>query len=364
MYDSLGRTQWVWNALGYPTQITDPFDHTAGYGYDAAGNLTSLTYPDERTLTYEYDEGNLLRGVLEGETYLAEYEYDAADRLVGATLGEGLESTYVYDPSGQLLGLTHEDADGLLASYDYEYDLAGNRTAVTETLLTPPVYLPLVMKDVASGGGESLEGGGEVDGLDGGPYPGPLEQSPTLDGGSPYPEPETGGETSFWQGVIDFFTRLLAWFTPETALAYSGPGQTETAAPAMPEASSVASGALFTTTIEYDYDPLYRLTEAVYSTGEVYTYTYDQVGNRTAMGDPAGVTTYQYDNADQLVSVDAGDGPITYTWDANGNLTHDGVYSYTYRCNGLSRGKSKMEAKWLKLPSFPFFKESFMGLRM
>jgi YD repeat-containing protein len=37
-----------------------------------------------------------------------------------------------------------------------------------------------------------------------------------------------------------------------------------------------------TTTIVYGYDPLYRLVEATYSSGEVYTYTYDQVGNRLA----------------------------------------------------------------------------------
>ena len=48
--------------------------------------------------------------------------------------------------------------------------------------------------------------------------------------------------------------------------------------------SSGDLGDLVTTTISYDYDPLYRLTSAAYSSGEVYTYTYDAVGNRQAMG--------------------------------------------------------------------------------
>jgi len=39
--------------------------------------------------------------------------------------------------------------------------------------------------------------------------------------------------------------------------------------------SSGDLGDLVTTTITYDYDPLYRLTEAAYSSGEVHTYTYD-----------------------------------------------------------------------------------------
>lgn len=39
-----------------------------------------------------------------------------------------------------------------------------------------------------------------------------------------------------------------------------------------------------TTVTGYDYDPLYCVTSATHSTGEVYTCTYDQVGNRLAMG--------------------------------------------------------------------------------
>lgn len=79
-------------------------------------------------------------------------------------------------------------------------------------------------------------------------------------------------------------------------------------------------------TIEYDYDPLNRLTGATYSSGEVYTYTYDKVGNRLSLNFPEGATSYEYDEADRLVRVD----DIDYTWDDNGSLLSDGVYTYTY----------------------------------
>jgi len=78
------------------------------------------------------------------------------------------------------------------------------------------------------------------------------------------------------------------------------------------------------------YDSLYRLTAADYSTGEAYAYQYDPAGNRTAMTDTTGTTTYTYDDANHLTSVDG----VTYTWDARGNLTHDGVYTYTYNAAG------------------------------
>lgn len=81
--------------------------------------------------------------------------------------------------------------------------------------------------------------------------------------------------------------------------------------------SSGDLGDLVTTTISYDYDPLHRLTSATYSSGEVYTYIYDAVGNRLAMGAGGEVSTYTYDvgdswsPADRLTSVDG----VGYTWD-------------------------------------------------
>jgi len=79
-------------------------------------------------------------------------------------------------------------------------------------------------------------------------------------------------------------------------------------------------------TITYEYDPLYRLTEANYSTGDYYHYTYDAVGNRLSQTTQLAVTSYQYDDANRLTSVDG----VNYTWDNNGNLLNDGVNTYAY----------------------------------
>jgi len=64
----------------------------------------------------------------------------------------------------------------------------------------------------------------------------------------------------------------------------------------------------------------------MYSNGTVFTYTYDAVGNRTTQTTLTNTTVYTYDIANRLINA----GGITYTWDANGNLRHDGVYTYTY----------------------------------
>jgi YD repeat-containing protein len=55
-----------------------------------------------------------------------------------------------------------------------------------------------------------------------------------------------------------------------------------------------SGGEMTTTTITYTYDALYRLTNATYSTGDVFTYTYDA--------------------ANRLINV----GGVAQTWDNNG----------------------------------------------
>lgn len=79
-------------------------------------------------------------------------------------------------------------------------------------------------------------------------------------------------------------------------------------------------------TIDYYYGPLYRLTEADYSTGEYFWYTYDAVGNRMTQETHEDSNTYVYDDANKLIDVDG----VDYSWDVNGNLLFDSVSTYTY----------------------------------
>jgi RHS repeat-associated protein len=97
---------------------------------------------------------------------------------------------------------------------------------------------------------------------------------------------------------------------------------------AAPSQIALADGVppVVTRTIDYTYDPLYRLVDATYSTGEQYTYTYDAVGNRLSYSGPDGTHAYTCDAADRLTSVDG----VAYTYDNNGNLLSDGARTFTY----------------------------------
>lgn len=93
-----------------------------------------------------------------------------------------------------------------------------------------------------------------------------------------------------------------------------------------PALSPLQVGPSMEITVNYTYDPLGRLTEAAYSDGTYFRYTYDAVGNRLSEQTPWGTVNYMYDSANRLTSA----GGVNYTWDDNGNLFSDGVRTYSY----------------------------------
>lgn len=84
-------------------------------------------------------------------------------------------------------------------------------------------------------------------------------------------------------------------------------------------------GQTLTRVIDYSYDPLNRLVQASYSTGELFQYTYDAVGSTLEYSRTlAGLTTdtaYTYNAAYQLLTARETGGPLwSYTYDGQGQL--------------------------------------------
>ena len=187
------------------------------------------------------------------------------------------------------------------------YNLLGNNTGCTMTATTgdqvgtsgSPINPKL--SSPANHGGPSLTDA-------------PLASSPAIDAGNP--AAPGGGGTACAATDQRWALRPADGDGNGSALCDMGAYEASASAP--------GTGVVIT----YLYDNLYRLTAALYSTGAVYTYTYDLVGNRLSDGMPTGVTTYTYDIANRLTTIN---GSINYTWDNNGNLTNNGQGStYTY----------------------------------
>jgi hypothetical protein len=134
---------------------------------------------------------------------------------------------------------------------------------------------------------------------------------------------ETGGVHTLTVAMAEDGFRLdrLLLTTDTTYIPASfGPAETERQPPGSDQA------ALIDHTIVYTYDHLYRLTQANYSTGELYAYNYDPVGNRLQQIIGGDTTSYQYDAANRISQVDG----QSYDFDANGNLLRTGVMTNTW----------------------------------
>jgi RHS repeat-associated protein len=127
--DGLERaTTYKYDWLGHLEAVTDPLLKTTSFVYDGAGKLASRKDPKGRTTTYSYDAGNRLVEVDYSEEATAdvEYGYDDVGRRIEMVDGTG-ESSYEFDSLGRLVSAT----DGNANTSSYDYDLAGNATAIT-----------------------------------------------------------------------------------------------------------------------------------------------------------------------------------------------------------------------------------------
>lgn len=359
MTDGAGSTTWTFDKLNRPTAIQDPFGKTVGYGYDPVGNRTSLAYPGAGSVTYAYDAGNRLTTVNGLSSYIS-YTYDAADRLASVNRQNGVNTTYTYDNANRLLTLAHTLGVDNLALYQYSYDAVGNRTQVIENVGIPAGSLPTATPTVTSSPTATVTGTETAT-----PTPtGTDTQIPTETLTPTATTTETPTETPSYTPTPTFTpsptdtptetptqitfngsmyvvslkrapktptpsrTPTPTW-TPTITLTPTSAGPTDT--PTFTPTATITSTplpppVLQTVTINYVYDSLNRLTEANYSDGKFYHYTYDSTGNRLSQQTHLGNDTYAYDSANRLASVNS----TTYTWDANGNLLNDGATTYTY----------------------------------
>jgi RHS repeat-associated protein len=316
MTDGLGTTTWDYDALGRVTGVNDPFNAAVGYAYDAAGNRTSLTYPDSQVISYIYDAAHRLTSVSEGQSELAGYEYDSASRLIGVARQNSVGTSYSYNAAGYLLAISHSTGVDVLSSFGYTYDATGNRTQAVESI-NQPAMLPQAPEPTPT----------ET------PAPTPTDTPVPTDTPMPTLTPTETPTATPTETMTPTPTETM---TPTPIGGNIGSGGklamlvpmnfSSKASLDSPVVLEMPNNEIMNTTITYTYDPLYRLTAADYSDGTYFHYTYDAVGNRLSETTQLGTTTYIYDAANRLTSVNG----VTYTYDNNGNLLNDGVNTYTY----------------------------------
>jgi RHS repeat-associated protein len=210
MTDGLGVTTWQFDNLGRILTITHPISGTVGYRYDAQGNRTRLIYLDGKNVTYTYDLLDRLVGVEDWASQVITYTYDPLGQLLTILRPNDVDSYYSYDDTGRLISIEHNGEEGVLTSFQYQYDAIGNRTQALEHLAGGAAS-PTLMITVADTTGAPLANK-TVYAFDGATYTGynkvtdALGQaSITLPGGSYRFRVDVDG-TQFWSGEANHCT--------------------------------------------------------------------------------------------------------------------------------------------------------------
>lgn len=275
-YDTLDRL----SRTDFPSKITAGAVNTADYeqyGYDNSSNLTSKRNRTGKSITFAYDALNreTTRTVPANAAGLyartLTTNYDLASRKWDLT-AESQTLKHRYDTAGRLD--TVEDALITVGKLDYEYDKAGNRTQLK--VLSSPAYVLDYAYDA-------------------------LNRMDTVK--------ESGAASFLADYTYDTLSRrdFATW------------GNGTTADPGYEEDDDLASlrHVVGTTTVDFSYihNGAHQITGLTSSDG-------------TLLWKPAAnaVNAYTPNGLNQITKVNT----ATVTYDANGNLTGDGTWTYGY----------------------------------
>ncbi len=125
---------FAWDANRRVTEVVDSEGRRIRYAYDALGNRTEMVTPEGKAVSYSYDLDGRITGIRKNDTDRTyRFTYDAASRRTALARPGGVTTGYSYDAGGRLLTILHRDKDGkTLDTVGYTHDRAGNRVAREE----------------------------------------------------------------------------------------------------------------------------------------------------------------------------------------------------------------------------------------
>ena len=135
-----GQTTYGYDDRDNLTSVTDPNGNTTTYSYDIYDNLIQQNSPDTGISTFTYDDANNRLTQTDANNITSSYSYDALNRLTSISYpNSDFNVTYTYDENnsnqhgiGRLTSQTDHNGSGAASgSTSYYYDIRGNLTNVT-----------------------------------------------------------------------------------------------------------------------------------------------------------------------------------------------------------------------------------------
>ena len=129
-------TSNTYDLAGNLSSVTDALNHTTSYTYDLAGNRTSMTDAKGNVTSYHYGAFNLLMSETDAANRVTTYRYNLDGKLTKMVDRRGNTTNYSYDARGHLTEasvlLKNETTVLPENQITYQYDSAGNRTAMSD----------------------------------------------------------------------------------------------------------------------------------------------------------------------------------------------------------------------------------------
>ncbi len=340
-YDSEGRvttttmpdgtiTGAVYNSNGYLAKKVDPYGNIEEYTYDDAGNVLSIKNAEGAISTYTYDhKGNKLTETMPNGR-VTKYTYNKLGWLTKVTYDNGTYAVYSYDYNGKVVKL--EFSNGQFETYDY--DSIGN-------LLTHTTKDGNVVRYTYDDFGQILsvsDSGGTRE-----------EYTYTAGGKCLSKVDQLGRKVDYEYDVRGALLKTVDSFGAETNFEYDGNENIVkiTERYTSDKKESKVSGnepatydEVRVTTFEFDQNN--NLITTVYPDGNVERSTFDYNGNPLTVTDKNGNTIKNtYDALGNLIKSEAPTGDVVYYgYDKLGNPSYvkdslGNVTSYTYDSMGM-----------------------------
>ena len=319
--DALGQTtRFQFDVLNRVQQVTDPQGNVSSYTYDANGNSLSLTDANGHTTTYTYD--NLDRRATRIDALLRQetYTYDLNGNISTVTDRKGQVTAFTYDALNRLVtACFNRVVDGGITTCDsttsYQYDLANRRTTITDS---QSGVITETFDDLGRLLSETNPQG---------------SVSYTYDAGGRVATKTVAGQTPFTYSYNATQLLSITQGTKSVQFTYDSAGR--------PATVTLPNGIV----AAYGYDAGSHLTGITYSLNQVpignLTYFYDALNRRIGVGGsmartimPPTLTSATYDAANQVATLNG----AAFTYDPNGNLTHDGQNTYSWDTRGHLAG--------------------------
>ena len=341
-----GTRKFSYDAAGQVTEVTNGLGGVTRYTYDEAGNVTKVTDPAGRITTYEYDVlGNMVK-TTDPAGVVTSYEYDAAGRVLRVVDAAQKVHAWGYDSSGVACAYSVDGTEQLRVDRDnrtrsvtvtdyaagipadgrdenlpwvsrYELDRLGRITAVARSWGE--------FQSATSNGAYELSYAYDADGYRTGFT-------------SPY------GALAYTRNAVGNISAITNTDTGEqSSLGYDAAG-------------ALIRAQVADTVRSWTYDGHGAITgysetaaDADNSADVRVEIIRDEAGRIVGVDSAAGLITYAYDGAGQLVSARRGNERMSWVWDAAGCLIREEYTRNTTTGEDATNNAASEAAGWVRV---------------